>query len=93
MNCGMAWACVSLDQPEIAEVGVVVKDRYQNQGLGLYLLRRLTVYAREQGIRAFVGTVSLQNARIMRFIQRSSLPTERKLDMGVWQIRIDLHVG
>jgi GNAT superfamily N-acetyltransferase len=70
---------------EMAEVGIVVEDRYQNQGLGSLLLDRLTEYAREHGICAFTATVSLQNARIMRFIRRSGLPTERKLDVGMWR--------
>lgn len=86
------YSVANPDQPDIAEVGVVVEDLYQNQGLGLFLLRHLTVYAREQGMRAFVGTVSLQNARMMRFIQRSGLPTEHKFEQGAWEIRIDLQV-
>ena len=84
------YAIVSPDQADTAEVGIVVEDWYQNQGLGLYLLRLLTKHAREQGITAFSGTVSLQNQRILRFITRSGLPAERKLDQGAWEIRVDL---
>jgi RimJ/RimL family protein N-acetyltransferase len=84
------YAIVSPDQADTAEVGIVVEDRYQSQGLGSYLLKLLTDYAREQGIRAFSGTVSLQNQRILRFITRSGLPAKRKLDLGAWEIRVDL---
>ncbi|HEX6302657.1 MAG TPA: GNAT family N-acetyltransferase [Anaerolineales bacterium] len=84
------YAIVSPDQADTAEVGIVVEDRYQNQGLGSYLIRLLIDYAREQGIRAFSGTVSLQNQRILRFITRSGLPAERKLYQGVWEICVDL---
>lgn len=84
------YAIIGLDQADTAEVGIVVEDRYQNQGLGLYLLKLLTDYAREQGIRAFSGTVSLQNQRILRFITRSGLPAERKLNQGAWEICVDL---
>ena len=84
------YATISPDQADTAEVGIVVEDRYQNQGLGFYLLMLLTGYAREQGISAFSGTVSLQNQRILRFITRSGLPAERKLNQGAWEIRIDL---
>jgi acetyltransferase len=73
-----------------AEVGIVVEDSYQNQGLGTLLLDRLTMYARQHGIRVFIATISAQNARIMRFIRRSGLPTERKLDMGMWEIQVKL---
>jgi RimJ/RimL family protein N-acetyltransferase len=73
-----------------AEVGIVVEDRYQNQGLGTLLLDRLTGYARQHGIRVFTAIVSVQNARILRFIRRSGLPSERKLDMGMWEIQVKL---
>ncbi len=73
-----------------AEVGIVVEDLYQNLGLGSYLLDHLTEYAIAHGIQVFTSTISAQNARIMRFIQRSGYPTERKLESGTWEIRIQL---
>ncbi len=77
-------------EPDAAEVGVVVEDPYQNQGLGTHLLKELTQYAREHGIRYFKGYISHQNRRILKFIQKSGLPTERRLEMGMWEITVDL---
>jgi len=76
--------------PDTAEVGVVVEDRYQNQGLGTHLIQELTAYARDHGIRYFKGYISHQNRRILKFIQKSGLPTERRLEMGMWEISVDL---
>ncbi len=76
-----------------AEVGIVVEDAYQNLGLGSHLLDRLTEYAVAHGIQVFTSTISAQNARIMRFIRRSGYPTERKLESGTWEIRIQLKNG
>jgi RimJ/RimL family protein N-acetyltransferase len=78
------------NQPNTAEIGIVVEDAYQNQGLGSYLLDELTRYAKASGIRFFVSTISAQNSRILHFIRRSGLPTERKLDLGTWEIRVQL---
>lgn len=79
------------DRPDTAEIGIVVEDEYQNQGLGSYLLDRLTHFAIANEIRYYVGTISAQNAQILHFIRRSGLPTERKLDLGTWEIQVQLN--
>jgi acetyltransferase len=77
-------------KPEHAEVGIVVEDRFQNQGLGTFLLNQLTLYAVDRGIQAFVATVSHQNSRILRFIKKSGLPSHKMLDMGMWDVEVRL---
>ena len=78
-------------EPGVAESAIVVIDEYQSRGLGTILLDRLVKYARTQGVQAFLATVHFTNARIMRFIKRSGLPTEKKmLEPGVWEIRVSI---
>jgi len=77
-------------EPDVAEAAVAVEDAYQNRGLGTLLLIRLVEYARRHGIRAFMATVHHDNVQIMRFISKSGLPTERKLEAGVWEILVKL---
>ena len=60
----------------------MVEDAYQNRGLGTTLLVRLVAYARSQGILGFVAAVHHDNARIMRFIRKSGLPTKSRLEAG-----------
>ena len=74
----------------VVDVAVVVEDAYQKRGLGTILLLRLVQYARHQGIEAMHATVHQSNAQIMRFITKSGLPTERKLDGAVWDIKVHL---
>jgi acetyltransferase len=45
-----------------AEFALVVSDRYQGQGLGTELLRRLLSVARDEGIQRVVGYVLLENS-------------------------------
>jgi RimJ/RimL family protein N-acetyltransferase len=80
-------------EPGIADVAVVVEDRFQNQGLGTRLLDLLARCALENGIPAFTGTVHCQNGRILRYIRRSGLPVERRLELGIWELRINLLEG
>jgi acetyltransferase len=79
------------DEPSLAECAVVVIDEYQKRGLGSLLLRRLVRYALLHDVQFFLATVHLSNAQIMRFVQRSGFPAEKKMiEPGVWEIRIRL---
>jgi acetyltransferase len=85
------YAMLPGDEPGLAESAIVVIDEYQKRGLGSLLLLRLVRYARSHDVQAFLATVHVSNAQIMRFIQRSGLPAEKKmLEPGVWEIRIRL---
>lgn len=79
--------------PDVAEAAIVVEDRYQGRGLGTLLMDRLVAYARAHGIREFVAEISAENDRMLWFIRRAGLPVEKKLEWGVWEIRIKLENG
>jgi GNAT superfamily N-acetyltransferase len=85
------YAMLDGDEPGLAECAIVVIDEYQKQGLGSLLLRRLIRYARSHAVQTFLATVHVSNAQIMRFIQRSGFPAEKKMiEPGVWEIRVRL---
>lgn len=82
------------DHPEAgADTAVVVEDAYQGRGLGTILLLRLVLYAKDHGIKALRASVHQSNAQILRFVQRSGLPTKKKVEEGVWEIKLDLESG
>jgi acetyltransferase len=88
------YSMLSGDEPGLAESAVVVIDEYQKRGLGSLLLRHLVRYARSHDVQAFLATVHVSNAQIMRFIKRSGFPAEKKMiEPGVWEIRIRLRDG
>jgi RimJ/RimL family protein N-acetyltransferase len=84
------YAAIPETWPLEAEAAIVVQDSYQGRGLGTILMGRLATYARTQGIHAFRATVHQGNARIMRFIQRSGLPTRSRVEPGGLEIWIGL---
>jgi acetyltransferase len=88
------YVMLSGEEPGLAESAVVVIDEYQKRGLGSLLLRRLVRYARSHDVQAFLATVHVSNAQIMRFIKRSGFPADKKMiEPGVWEIRIRLQDG
>jgi acetyltransferase len=79
------------DRPGMAEAAIVVRDDYQNRGLGTQIMLYLIRYACTHSVQTFVGTIHTTNQRVMSFIRKSGLPFEKEmLEPGVWEVRIDL---
>ncbi|HXQ38725.1 MAG TPA: GNAT family N-acetyltransferase, partial [Anaerolineales bacterium] len=87
---GVARYYVLDDEPSCAEFAIVINDAYQRQGLGIHLFMRLMEYAQAHGICTFIGYAHGENYRLLRFVQRTGLPIERKLKDGLWEIRVQL---
>lgn len=56
------------DQPTVAEVAILVIDRYQNQGLGSILLAALSRYAAHQGVERFRAYVLQDNTAFLDYL-------------------------
>jgi acetyltransferase len=87
---GVAHYYVLEDDPSCAEFAVVIGDAYQRQGLGTHLMMRLMEYAQAHGIHTLIGYALPENFQLLRFVQRSGLPIQRKLKDGLWEIRLQL---
>lgn len=78
-------------EPFVAESAIVVRDDFQNRGLGTAIMLCLIQYARDHGVKTFIATTHMTNTRIMGFIKRSGLTYNRTLlEPGVWEIRVEL---
>jgi RimJ/RimL family protein N-acetyltransferase len=66
------------DEPETAEVAIVVADPYQGKGLGTQLGLMLADEARARGIRRFSATMSSDNVPALRLMSKLS----RRLEHG-----------
>lgn len=82
------YAVSDASKPNEAEAAIVVQDSYQGQGVGTILLARLLGYAQKHGIEYFCANVDSMNTTMLQMIQHIGLPTEMKLNAGVWDIRI-----
>jgi GNAT superfamily N-acetyltransferase len=78
------------DEPDIAEVAIVVEDGYQGRGLGTFLAKRLVAYAIKHGIRFFQFAVHQGNTRVLHLVRHSGLPLNIKTCCGIWEMRVDL---
>ena len=72
----------------LAEFAIVVKDEYQNTGIGTTFFEYLIRVARIKGVKGFVGYVLDSNTRAYRMIHKVGLPIETKWEDGVYTLTL-----
>ena len=82
---------VRLSKPATAEIALTVHDTFQHRGVGTFLLKLITEFARRDGIRFFEADVMTSNAAMLQLI-RKMFPGARQQFAGgdVVHIEIDL---
>ena len=68
------------EKMNMAEVAFVVRDDYQNRGIGTYLLKHLSNIARRNGIRGFTAEVLRANRAMQAVFNKSDLKVRSTLD-------------
>lgn len=79
------------DEPDAAEVAIVVGDDWQGRGLGSLLTRQLAHAARVRGIRRFTATMAADNGPAHRLLAKLADHLERRhAGSGVDELVLDL---
>jgi acetyltransferase len=78
------------ENPDEAESAVVVRDDYQNQGLGTHMLRLLVKVARSMDIKCLTAWVMAENLHLLRITQKSGLNVYAETRHGETYIRVSL---
>jgi acyl-CoA hydrolase/GNAT superfamily N-acetyltransferase len=71
-----------------AEVAVMVKDEYQNQGIGTELLTHLTFIARKQGLLGFSAEVLKENRAMMHLFEKMGFAIEKESLPDAFTLRL-----
>jgi RimJ/RimL family protein N-acetyltransferase len=69
-----------------AEVAFVVKDEYQNQGIGTEMLAYLTQLAKRQGLHGFTAEVLAENKPMMHLFEKAGFDIERSVTSGLYEL-------
>jgi acyl-CoA hydrolase/GNAT superfamily N-acetyltransferase len=72
-----------------AEVAFVVRDSWQNLGIGIFLFRHLISIARRNGIAGFTAEVLRDNYRMQAIFNRSGYQVKSRLEDGVYSFEIE----
>ena len=73
-----------------AEYAALVEDRWQNQGVGTGLTRRLIDEAKDKGVRFFYALVMGENTRMLNILRRLDLPEQERRYDGHKRVEISL---
>jgi acyl-CoA hydrolase/GNAT superfamily N-acetyltransferase len=77
-----------------AECAFLVRDDWQNKGIGRYLVTRLAEVARRRGISGLSAEVLAENRRMMHVLHLCAPgPVQSRLEEGCYHISIPLHDG
>ena len=72
-----------------AEVALVVRDDWQNRGIGGFLLRYLITIARRNGISGFTAEIISSNRAMQAIVHKSNCQLTSKLNAGVYSFELD----
>jgi acyl-CoA hydrolase/GNAT superfamily N-acetyltransferase len=77
-------------QTNVAEVAFITLDRYQNRGIGTWLLHALARYARQCSIEGFFAEVVRDNHRMIRVFQKCGFSMQGSVEDGAYTMARDL---
>ena len=79
----------ALDPPtNMAEVAFLVRDEWQNKGVGKALLQTLKEVAQSNGIAGFTATVLSDNRSMLHIFHQAGFAIESKLEDGVYSLKM-----
>ena len=76
---------------ERAEYAALVEDRWQGQGVGASLTRRLIDGARGNGVSSFYALVKGANKRMLNVLRHLDLPERERVEEGEKMVEVRLH--
>jgi len=76
------------EQSHTAEVALVVRDDYQNQGVGTTLLSYLTYLAKREGLLGFSAEVLVNNQPMLHLFENSGFAIDKRRETGVYELRM-----
>lgn len=81
---------VRLGDGSEAEMAIIVEDGRQSKGVGKLLLRKLAGRARSRGVETFVGTVLMENRRMLGLIRAVFTESRHVIADGAYHFRVPL---
>jgi acyl-CoA hydrolase/GNAT superfamily N-acetyltransferase len=77
------------ERTNMAEVAFIVRDEWQNKGLGSFLFRHLMTIAKASGISGFTAEVLRDNKRMQAIFNHSGYKVQSRVEEGVCSFKIE----
>lgn len=76
-------------QTNRAEVAMVVRDRWQNRGIGTFLMKYLMAVAKRNGITGFTAEVLKDNRQTLAMLHKTGCRIRSRLEDDVYRFELD----
>lgn len=87
---GVGQFCVC--SGSFAEIALVIKDDYQNKGIGRELLGYLAELARNEGLDGFEALIQMDNRPMLHLCETIGLrAVEKTIKLGIYEVRMYFH--
>lgn len=84
---------VRIPNTKMAEISVVVRDDWQNKGLGTLLVKHLAEIAKEKGFESLTAWVLVDNTKMMHIFRKLGYPIKYRIEGNVYHVVIKLQEG
>jgi len=74
---------------DLAEVALVIKDEWQNRGLGTLLFNYLVEIAKNKGLTGFTAWVLSDNTRMMHVFKKCGYPMKYRLEGDLYHVTVE----
>ncbi len=74
-----------------AEVAFVIRDEWQNRGLGTFVFKHLVSIAKRNGIAGFTAEVLRDNRRMQAIFNHSGYTVQSRVEDDVYSYSIDFN--
>jgi acyl-CoA hydrolase/GNAT superfamily N-acetyltransferase len=71
-----------------AEAAFVVRDDYQNKGIGTLLLQYLTTLAKRRGLLGFTAEVLVENRPMLHLFEKMGFDIQKRSGSGVYELKM-----
>jgi acyl-CoA hydrolase/RimJ/RimL family protein N-acetyltransferase len=79
---------IILPNAHVAEIAFVVRDEYQNKGIGNELLSYLTYLAKKQGLLGFTAEVLVENSPMLHLFEKMGFFMDKKIDRETYELKM-----
>ena len=71
-----------------AEAAFVVRDDYQNKGIGTILVQYITTLAKRAGLLGFTAEVLIENSAMLHLFEKMGFDMQKRSSSGVYELKM-----
>jgi ribosomal protein S18 acetylase RimI-like enzyme len=79
---------IILPDAHVAEIAFVVRDEYQNKGIGNELLSYLTYLAKKRGLLGFTAEVLVENRPMLHLFEKMGFFIDKRIDGETYELKM-----